>query len=113
MSTYGIEIPYPPEYDARQEQRDAQLEEIRKSLDWSDIRLKVLERMAMDMLTHEGAIGEVTDMLESAPIQSQWDLEAWLKWCAPRDAGKVGKAVMKILGEACLAAVQQADDVRF
>jgi hypothetical protein len=113
MSTYGLELPSIPEYDARQEQRDQQMEAIRQSLDWGAIRLQVLERLAMDMLTHDGPIGAVIDMLESAPILSMWDLESWLKWCGPRDAGKIGKALMQIIGEACLKAVQEADDATF
>jgi hypothetical protein len=113
MAAYNISIPEPLPYDARQEQHDAQLERIRQSLDWGAIRIAVLERVALDMLTHDGPIGAVIDMLEDAPIQSQWDLESWLKWCAPRDAGKIGKALMLIIGQACLKAGQEADDVAF
>jgi hypothetical protein len=113
MSTYGIELPSIPEYDARQEQRDAQMERIRQSLDWGAIRMQVLERLALDMLTHDGPVGAVVDMLESAPIQSPWDLDSWLKWCGPRDAGKIGKAVMQLIGRCCLDAVQAADDAAF
>jgi hypothetical protein len=113
MPAYDIAIPEPLPYDTRQEKRDAQMERIRQSLDWDAIRMQVLEKLALDMLTHEGPIGQVVDMLESAPIQNRWDLEAWLRWCAPRDAGKIGKALMQVIGEACLKAVQEVDDVAF
>jgi hypothetical protein len=113
MSSLGIEIPSITEYDARQAQRDAQMERIRQSLDWGAIRMEVLERLALDMLTHEGPVGAVIDMLESAPVSSVWDLESWLKWCAPRDSAKIGKALMAIIGQCCLEAVQAADDATF
>jgi hypothetical protein len=100
-------------YDARQEQRDAQLERIRQSLDWGAIRLEILEKLALDMLTHDGPIGAVVDILEQAPMASRWDLDAWLRWCAPRDAGKIGKALLQLIGETCLKAVQAADDAAF
>jgi hypothetical protein len=113
MAAYNISIPEPLPDDARQEQRDAQLERIRQSLDWGAIRIAVLERVALDMLTHDGPIGTVVDQLEDAPISSRWDLDAWLRWCGPRDSAKIGKALMQIIGEACLKAVQEADDVGF
>jgi hypothetical protein len=55
----------------------------------------------------------VVDQLEDAPISSRWDLDAWLRWCGPRDRAKIGKALMQIIGEACLKAGQEADDVAF
>ena len=113
MASLGLEIPYQEPYDVQQECRDVQMERIRTSLDWNAIRMAILERLALDMLTHDGPVGAVIDMLESAPISSIWDLESWLKWCAPRDAGKIGKHLMQLIGETCLKAVQAADDAAF
>jgi hypothetical protein len=110
MSTYGLEIPYPEPYDFQQELRDRRDEEIRRRLDWGEIRTDFMTRLCLDMLNGEGKLGEITANLKDAPILSPWDLRNYLLSTAERDAKALGLQVQRALAEAVWRAVQEADD---
>src|SRR5688572_1523 len=91
MSIYGLEIPYPEPYDFQQELRDRRDEEIRRRVDWGNIRTDFLATLALDMLNGEGKLGQITEHLKDAPILSPWDLRNYLLSTAERDATKLGQ----------------------
>jgi hypothetical protein len=113
MRSYGIEIPDRPEDDVMQAMRDTRDEEIRRSLKPERLRTDILEQICLGMLTHGHAFNAMLQILLDAPIRDEFDLHGYLKYCAPRDAEMLGRALMQAAGEATLRQVREVDDAAF
>jgi hypothetical protein len=110
MSTYGIEIPYPPEHDHFQallEQHDAH---VRKALQWPQIRTDFLAKIALAWLEGEGTLGTIVDQLTDAPIRDRFDCEGYLRHNGARAAKGLGQQLMRMLAETVLEHVEAIDD---
>jgi hypothetical protein len=112
MSAYSIDLPTPPEEDHLQAQRDRQEAQIRQALNWHLIRQDVLEKLALAWLEGEGRLGVIVDQLTDAPIRDRFDLEGYLRHCAPRDAKALGQQVMTLLAQVVLAHVEATRDAQ-
>jgi hypothetical protein len=107
------EIPYPEPYDHQQAMRDAHDEHVRKSLKPERLRTDILEEICSGMLTYGHLFNHLLQTMLDAPVRDEFDLHGYLKYCAPRDAEKLGRALMRAAGEATLRQVREVDDATF
>jgi hypothetical protein len=110
MSSYGIEIPYPPEHDHFQEIVERHDEHVRKALKWEQIRLDFLSKIALSWLEGEGTLGTIVEQLTDAPIRDRCDCEGYLRHNGARDAKGLGQQLMRMLAETVLEHVEGIDD---
>jgi hypothetical protein len=78
MSTYGIDIPYPPEHDHQQERKDEQDARIRARMSRSAFLADVQQRFADALRETDTPLEELCAMMFDAPIRDLYDHHAFL-----------------------------------
>jgi hypothetical protein len=109
MSTYGIDIPFPPEHDHAQQLRDQQDERIRARMSRSAFLADVQAAFAQELRTTDTPLEDLVTMMFQAPIRDAYDHRAFLN-SELRDAKRLGQALLKIVADVSLEHYQGAAD---
>jgi hypothetical protein len=109
MSTYGIDIPYPPEHDHQQARKDEQDARIRARMSRSAFLADVQSAFAQELRTTDTPLEELVTMMFEAPIRDLYDHRAFLN-SQLRDAKRLGQALLKIVADVSLEHYQGAAD---
>jgi hypothetical protein len=77
MSTYGIELPYPPQHDHEQQQREQQDARIRGRMSRAAFLADVQSRFADAIRETDTPLEELVTMMFEAPIRDLYDHRAF------------------------------------
>jgi hypothetical protein len=108
MPVYNM--PQPSTIDTFAEQREARNARVRARMSRKAYKDDILQRIADAMDDERHPLGELVEMLFSAPLRDAFDYRAFLEM---RDGRRLGACVLTMICDASLAAYEEADDEGF
>lgn len=107
MSTWNVDVPDRPDYDAIAEQRDEQDARIRARMSRSAFLADVQAAFAEELRHTDTPLEDLCAMMFEAPIRDLYDHRAFLN-SQMRDAKRLGQALLKIVADVSLEHYQEA-----
>jgi hypothetical protein len=102
-----------PDREVCQARRDAHLEALARELPWDQIIEDFLARVRAALQAPGHPLQDLQATLREAPLEDGYECDGWVKYSRMRQADRLGRAIMRLFGEAQLAATPQRQDRPF
>jgi hypothetical protein len=113
MSMVPHDQPQPSEIDHAADMRQARWEALKARLNWDAIATEWLAQVKVRLLCEHHQLAEIFTDLRQWPLEDAFELDTWLQSISQHDQLHVGRALLRLLGEAQLHVLQQLDDRPF
>jgi hypothetical protein len=110
MPAYNIEVPPCNSIDALAEAREHRDQQVRARMSQPAYQAAIIEAITEAIENPSTPLGELVEMLWSAPIRDHFDLRAFLHMRCPIG---LGKALIHLVAQASLNAYEAADTIGF